>query len=370
MKVVLTALVIFIVVLNTGCWDSRQLRDITVVKSAGYDTDDEEQQIEVTFSSPIPEKYRTTERAQIVSALGHTPRNARDNLEAEVSETLDLSKLRVLMIGEELASNDLYPPLDVLYRDPRSALAAKLVIVEDKAKDLVDLRLEDRPRTSELIAELIKAAEEKTMLPITNIQLICPPLFDRGQDAMIPYLTVEEGSPHLAGVALFNDKQMTGTLSERETTMLLLMMDQLQQTASLTEKVHSDRENELENYVTIDVEEVNRNLDVTVNQATGQIEVPLKLGLFVNVIEYPLDDLDNEEKLNELSALLADNFTEKFQELTEKLKESNSDIIGIGRRIHAFHYPFWKEIEWKEVYPEVDFQVEVTVEIVRHGIIS
>ncbi|MCE7793578.1 Ger(x)C family spore germination protein [Salipaludibacillus sp. CUR1] len=369
MRAVLTALFICIIILNTGCWDSRQLRDITVVKSAGIDADEEDQLIEVTFASPIPEKYRTTERAQIVSALGHTPRHARDNLEAEVSEALDLGKLRVLMIGKELASEDLYPPLDIVYRDPRSALAAQIVIAEDQAKDIIDLQLEDRPRTSELIAELIKAAEEKTMLPITNIQLICPPLFDRGQDAMVPYMTLEEGNPHLKGVALFNDRQMTGSLSVKETTMLLLMMDKLQQTASLTEKVHSGRENELENYVTIEVEEVHRNLDVTINKATGQIEVPLKIDLFVNVIEYPLDDLDNEEKLNELSSLLSRNFTEKFQKVTEKLQDSNSDILGIGRRIHAYHYPYWKEIDWKEVYSEVDFQVDVTVDIVRHGIL-
>ncbi|PYZ94195.1 hypothetical protein CR194_01260 [Salipaludibacillus keqinensis] len=368
MKIMLVFLIIFTAIFCSGCWDARQLRDLTVLKSVGVDLT-EDDKIELTVSSPISEKHRTAARSQIFSTIGDTPRNARINLESEVSESIDASKLRAVLINEEIAKEDIYPPLDVFYRDPRSALAAKLLISKVNAKEIVQLTPEDRERTSEILGDIIQAAENQTMVPITNIQLICPDLFDLGKDAVIPYVTIKEDAPKLVGVALFNNLKMTGTLSLKESSALLLMQNQLNKKASLTEQVHSDEDIQMENFISFNIEEVKRDMEVIVNKHTGTVDVPLNLQIEVNVLEYPLDDLDTQEKLNALNDKLSARLTEQFGNVINKLQESNCDALGIGRRVHAFEYSFWKEHDWQEIYPKVNFQISVEVEIVRHGIL-
>lgn len=362
---------ILIIILLTGCWDSRQLRDITVIKSAAIDMieDAEEETIELTLSSPIPEKYRTTERVQVTTGRGHSTRNAKINMESEKSEKIDMSKLRALMISDNIARENIYPTLDVIYRDPRSPLAARLIIAEGKARDIVELSPEDKPRTSELVAELIDAAEIQSMLPKTNIQLICPLLFDRGSDGILPYMAINGDTPSLKGVALFDDLAMTGTLSLKESSMLMLMGGNLHDTASLTERVHDGKDMDTENYITIEVQKLDQSMEVKIDETTDQITVPVSVTLFANVIEYPMDDLDAQPKLDELSIELSGILTEKFQQVAEKIKEARSDVLGIGRRIHAYNYHYFQNIDWKEVYPDVDIQVDVEVEIIRHGIL-
>lgn len=368
MKPYLIILSVLLLLLTSACWDSRQLRDLTVVKSAGLDLI-EDGKVRVTLSSPIPEKYRTQERATVITSEGDTIRNAREHIESRKSEMVDTSKLRALLIGEELAKQDIYPPLDVFYRDPRAPLAAKVAITRNSAKTLVELRPDDRPRTSELIADLFHAAEKQTMIPITNLQLICPLIFDRGIDAVLPLVSMESGAVKLDGVALFNDKVFSGDLTIPDSTILLLMQDQLKRSASITSKVHDDDKIKMEDYVTVDVKDINRSLEIVIDKDTKKITVPLKLKMEVNVIEYPHDDLNTEEKIKKLNKKLSENMTKKVKEVADLIQEYNCDALGIGRRIFAFDNAFWDEIEWKEVYQDVEIKPEVEVEIVRHGIL-
>ncbi|WP_096188302.1 Ger(x)C family spore germination protein [Evansella halocellulosilytica] len=361
--------VFFVTFMLTSCWDSRPLRDITVLKSASLDLL-ENGSILITGSSPVPEKYHAEERVQIISAEGKTVRDARNGIDKKTSEIIDASKLRILVVGETFAREDIYPALDVLYRDPRSALAANIAIAKGSGTDIVKMRLKDKPRTSEFLADLLEAAEKQTLVPYVNIQLICPPLFDPGQDIIVPYIGATQGAPYLEGLALFSENSMVDTLNIEDSTMLLILKGLLGERAPFVERVHSDQPMKIEEFVSFHVKEMSREIDIEVDEHTQEITVPLTLELKIEVIEYPHDELHERETIVQLNEILSDHLTEKSVRILNKLQEINCDALGVGRRLIAFHHSVWDEETWRDVYPTITFEPDINVEIIRHGIIN
>ncbi|MBM7097164.1 Ger(x)C family spore germination protein [Bacillus sp. H-16] len=363
------SLCILCLILLSGCWDSRQLRDITIAKSAGLDLM-EDGLYQSTLSSPVPSKREAPERTEVVSGLGHTVREARMALDNKVSERIDIARLRVIVIGRDLAEESLYNPIDVMYRDPRGSLGAKIAIFNGMAQDIISKDLPDKPRTSEFIADLLETAEENSIVENLNVQLICPIMFDPGQDMVIPLMELnEEDESSLVGNALFNGEKMTGTLSPEDSVLLNLMKNVRGRNTFLTEKV-SEENAETEEFITLLVREADRNLKVDVNHAAKSVTAEVNLTMKVKVIEYPKDELHDPANVAMLNERLGRAFTAEAEQIFETLQEANCDALGIGRRVIAFHNQFWRENDWNEVYPDITIKPNVTVEIISHGIIN
>ncbi|WP_026689148.1 Ger(x)C family spore germination protein [Alteribacter aurantiacus] len=363
------SLICLCIILLTGCWDSRQLRDITIAKSAGLDLL-EDGKYQSTISSPVPKRYEAQERSQVVQGIGHTVREARMALDNKVAERIDTSKLRVLILGKSLAEDSVYNPLDIMYRDPRSSLGAKIAIFDGQAADLIETKLQDKPRTSEFVADLLTTAEHNSLVEYLNVQLICPIMFDPGQDMVLPYMSMDiNNNPYLNGNALFNGEKMTGSISPEDSVLLFLLKGEKGGSTYLTEKV-SEKHEEEEEFITVLLKESTRNLKVDVNQATNEISATVDLTLQVEAIEYPPDELHEREKVVQLNDRLSRALTAEAEQLFTTLQEANCDALGIGRHTIAFHNSFWRNNDWLKVYPEMTITPNVTVEILAHGIIN
>lgn len=63
--------------------------------------------------------YLTT----VLTTEAPTLRKARTNFSRIVDQKIDISKMRVMLIGDEFAQNSLLPYLDMFYRDPKKSFA-------------------------------------------------------------------------------------------------------------------------------------------------------------------------------------------------------------------------------------------------------
>ncbi|PYZ98736.1 hypothetical protein CR205_09220 [Alteribacter lacisalsi] len=358
-----------LLILLTGCWDSRQLRDITIAKSAALDLL-EDGKYQSTISSPVPKQHEAEERSQKVSGVGHTIREARMALDGKVSERIDTAKMRVLVLGEPLARTNIYPPLDVMYRDPRSSLGAKIAVYDGMGSELINSKLTDKPRTSEFLAELLDTAESNSIVDKVNVQLICPIIFDPGQDVVLPYLGMEGDTPRLIGGALFNGDTMTGSLSVEDSTLLMLMKGKLGSATFLTEKVHDDKEDMPSNFITLRLRDTLTKLQVDVNHETNEVTATVDLTMKVEAIEYPHDELHEKENIAKLNTKLEEKFNEEAEQIFSTLQEANCDALGIGRRVLVYHPDFWDSVNWNETYPNITIKPNIQVELIGHGIIN
>ncbi|WP_096434513.1 Ger(x)C family spore germination protein [Alteribacter populi] len=365
---VLLSLILLIIL--TGCWDSRLLRDITIVKSAGIDLL-EDGTFQSTVASPIPDVHEADERTQIITGTGNTILDARMSIDNQTAERVDIAKLHVLILGEELVRKRIYPALDIIFRDPRSSLGSKVAVFDGKAGELISRRLEDKPRKSDFLADLLETAENSSIVETLNVQLICPILFDPGEDIVLPYLSMgEDDQPYLKGTALFNGETMAGTLDTSDSTMLMLMKGEMGPNVLLTEQVYDNQDMDVQNYVTIKVKESVPTLDLEVKSSSKSVNAKFNHVLKVEVIEFPHDQMQSEEVIVDLNEKLSKQLTNKAETIFSKLQETNCDALGIGRKLFGFHHPYWEEVNWQDEYPNITFTSDVNVEIIHHGIIN
>lgn len=363
-------IIVLTMILSTGCWDQQLLKDERIAYIVSYDLDPSGK-IMSTISILDVSKSQSggDDYSEIHTVVGDTSRHTRDIIDREVPGRLAVSKLRVILLGEALARKGIYPILDVYYRDPRSALNAKIAVVQGNAKDMINQKLSGSMLIGDHYNTLIQSAENRTVVPKVNLQLICPKMLDVGDDFAIPYITNDARSPSISGTAVFNGDQMRGTLSSEDSLLYLLMDKELSKRASLTVKVNNEKGEKPENYLAMDIQKVKRKMKINVRNS-NQIQVKMDIKLMVSAIEYPRDHLNLKPTLSRLNKTLSEELTSRANSLIEKMQRLNHDGFAIGRRIMAYYPNTWEKLDWEEDYKKVQFDPKITVEIVNHGIIN
>lgn len=353
--------------LLAGCWDQHMMNNAVLVQVLSFDllSDDE---LQLAVSIPIIEEPsggpQGLVKSETFSEKGHTPRDIRRKIDNEIAGILDTSKNKLILFGEKMASTDIYPSLDVFWRDPRNSLGATLGVVEGKAVDLLNIKPNHETNVSEYIHEALTSAQEQSIIPNETIQTLASEMLDPGEDIVLPYLKVNnKKSAVVVGLALMNERKYSGNLPPQDSTLLLLMKNQKGKYARFTKKVHN--QDELSNYISFNVQHMKRKLQVQVKNE--KVFVKLNLNLKVNIEEYPKGDVPKE--IHRLSKVLSKELTQDAQRVITKLQEVNCDTLGIGRRLMAFAPKTWEKQDKKEYFKDIEFRTNVKVEVVSHGIV-
>ncbi len=344
-----------------GCWDQKLLKDTQLIMTVGFDlVNNENVKVFVTIPTITPQGK---EKLQITSAVGNTPRECIMKINRKISENTTITENRIVVFTEKAASENIYPFLDAMYREPVTAINARVAIVEDKLSDFIQLSSRQQEFPSEFLNKLVLAAEENSQVEKATLQSICSSMNDKGKDFILPILNEINSEIQVKGSALFHGKVMTGKLDIEEGTMYLILNNKIGKNARLNEKISRGHE-KLSDYVTINVENVKRKMHIIENK-DGQIEVDIDLKLNIEVEEYPKDHLFAEKEIQKLNNILSKKLTDLAYQTLKKLQEANCDALGIKRRLMAFKY----DVD-ETTYKNIKFKTNISVNIVNHGIIN
>lgn len=361
--------------LLAGCWDQRPIKDRNLIFGVGIDREEEN---DLTLTVEIPQEHQGSvsggggtqgqeqkvPQSLVLSEKGATIREIAYKLDRQIDGGLDISKLSVLMVGKESAQNDIYSLLDAYFRNSISPLNAKLLVIDGRADDFFRKEFKGQTLYSNYFFQLIKTAEAESVIPVTNMQLACNLLLDQGSDALIPLVSYnEEGkAAQISGTALFDGRSMTGTLTPEETSAFLIMVNKTEKEVPLTFSVEEGED------MTVSVVDSKAKLKVSELQ-NEKPSVKMSVEMEVEVIEYPPDHLNDETLKEEINQQLTQETEKLLYRTIEKMKQANSDGLGIGQRIMSKDPDVFKEMDWDEVYRELDIQIETKVNIKRTGVI-
>ncbi|WP_433742260.1 Ger(x)C family spore germination protein [Falsibacillus pallidus] len=362
----------------SGCWDQQPLRNARLVFASSFDLTEDNKILTTSDIRSLKGEVRGTENLQaanvFVEAEGNTLRDTRILMDKKLSGDFSPNKTRVLLIGDELAAKrELYPLFDILYRDPRSSLGAKVAIVEGSASELLKMNVVGEVLIGEEIFKLLQSVEVNTLAPIENVQSVCTKIFDEGQDFMLPYLSriqnQDEYAVDVTGVALFHNQKFTGkVLRGDEPSLILLLKEERKKYARFSIKVNPDALNG-QKYITIQVkkDKVHRHINIQNNRVQS---VTFDLDFDVIATEYPKNKLYSKKEINELNKKISKSMTECMNQAIKKLQDANSDVLAIGRDLISFHPEVWKQMDWHSEYPNIPIKAKVNVKIVDTGIIK
>lgn len=359
-------IILFIIpILLTGCWDQQLLVNRTLINGISFDVTEEGKIDASVRALNIQSKGGGQFEIQdeLVAAERPTTVGLGFDMDSKIAGEFDASKAHVVMIGEELAKKGIHPIIELFYRNMDSYMSSKIVISKGRAKEILAMEKE-KSAIAFFILQLLNGAESDTVIPKDTTFTVWKKILDPGKDMILPYLErAESNKIEVAGVALFNDDQYTGTtLSKEKSSILLLLMDQLSKSNRMALVLDPESNGQSISFSTRDLR---RRLEVQVdkeNKITCKIDVKMN----VEVGSYP-QDFKKELNIKKLNKELSDELTKQAKEITNTLLEANCDALGIGRRISSFHSELWKKINWNEEYKKVQIEPKVKVNIIKTG---
>lgn len=343
-----------------------------MIYGEGFDLAPNGKLLSTTVIRDVPASEQQSPTNDIILSVGNTPREARDNADDEISKYLRAYKNRIVLIGEELAKQDIYTILDIFYRDPKSALNARIGVAKGKAADLFSLKKVGNVLIAEEMDELIKSKEATTTVPKVTLETIYPIMMDPGEDFALPYLEKKGKRVDVSRIAMFHNHQFTGTLSPDESTMYLFLKNKKGKAARFTRKISGSKGHQIgQDFLSFNVDKSKRKMKVLI-QSGNQITVNLNLKWKVSIVEYPKDRLYDKKLVAQLNQYLTKEMNNLVKETLEKMQKARCDGLGIGRQLMAFHPEVWKnqKKDWGSNYQKVHFAPTIQVEITSKGIIN
>lgn len=375
-KILVISSIILCLILLTACWDQRLLKDLKLVFIVGFDKGENDEilsSIAIRGSKKLSTGGTSGEATvAIVEGSGITLRDTRLELDRKIPGEFSPSKTRVYLLGEALAREDLYTIFDILYRDPRAPLGAKLAIVRDgDAANIIRMKTIKETLLTEAIQNLLENAEQRTLISNETVQSICPTMFDPASDFHLP--VIQKAGSHdieVSGLGLISDRNYTGvTLNPIESTLLLLLEGKKGKKTQLNLMVHPDEEKVRNRYMTINIGKAKQKMEVAVH-SLNNITVSIDLNLTATIVEYPKNDVVDKKVVDQLAKKAATSLEEQAKEIVKTIQLANSDVLSIGEEIKVHHHDSWKKLNWRETYPTIDIQPKVKVKIVGTGIIN
>jgi len=355
----------------SGCWDTREFKEVKLGITAAYDLTDDGV---YTNTILIPNVQNSAqgpgqESTQFLTATGSTPTDARRNIDRRLSSTYSPAQLDVVLLGSNLAKQDIYPYVDAYYRDPRMHLDVVPAVVKGSAKEALKVVPKSEVRPSEYIEGILESEVDTTNALETSLQAIGSELYEEGEDFSLPLLQVgDEGKTvSYEGLALFHDSRYTEKdIPFDHTTLFLLMKKTKGKIARINVKIFDGKKPEPDNYTTINVEDFSSKIKSKPDKQ-NKVRTDITLDLTVMISEYPQDHLSMSE-LPELKKRLEKVLTNQANETISIIQDANSDVFGIGRSIYG-HYPsYWEKLDWQKDFKEIKIVPHINVNIRSRGI--
>ncbi|WP_456272285.1 Ger(x)C family spore germination protein [Bacillus sp. AK031] len=350
---------LFSVILLTGCWDQEQLKDNRIVNGISFDTAEE------------PDKVLGTVRAIDIRSSGGGKFEIKDefyvseketvaqiemDLQNKVSGNMDAGKAFIIIVGDELAqTKGITSLLEPIFRSVNGYIASRIVISEGKGNEILSLKQKESPIVFEIDNLLIGGTKE-TYIPKETVFTVWNTLSDNTTDVFLPFIKKDEASNLLlAGSALFNGDKFTGqTLTTSQTSLLLILRDELGSGAKLTIEAE-----ELSQPFTIGIGNAKTKMDVT--KENGKISCTINAELNAKLLSYY--ESDTSMDINKLNKLASKELTTKAKELTDLLIKADSDALSIAKEFSTKYPDAWSPEKWKQDYQHVEVIPKINVEI-------
>ncbi|MFP3419303.1 Ger(x)C family spore germination protein [Bacillus sp. SIMBA_154] len=377
-KYMLTLLMCISLIFMPGCWDQNLLKNISLVLTSAVDQGEEDNaKFSITYrkvqqSQSMEQGNTGSYSTTVLTTEAPTLRKARTNFSRIVDQKIDISKMRVMLIGDEFAQNRLLPYLDMFYRDPKSPLLANLAVVQGgSCVELINQLLKEKLIVSDYLNNLITTASQSSLVAPKNIQNVRSKMLQTGEDFTLPLLHFDQSKQLISvkGVALFDNEKKKGELYGQDAILLTVMDGKMGSYATFTKKVRSDMKSKESNYITIQVTDSKRDIKI-VNPDHRDLTFSLNYEFTTSVLEYPKDNLDTDKNIEMLNKRLSAILTKEAEKVVAAVQEANSDVLSLGRKYRVRHYDEYMKMNWVTDYPKVKIIPKIKVNIKKTGITS
>jgi len=284
-------------------------------------------------------------------------------IKSKTDKELDLGHMKVIVISKDLAKENLFTTIDWFTRRRDIQEIAWICLSDSMAKDILNYHPKSEYIPSNNLLLLFGNEGTETPYVISDYLFsFWRDLSEPGIDPVLPMIKLvnNENTLEVQKSGVIRGKRL-GILLNRDETMLLNLF--------IKQKVKSE----------INVKAKNYDFTIASSKAKVKYKINTKgstpiIDIFVS-LKGNLEEKHQEQQrvnLNSYEKITNRVYKKKFQKLLTKLQKAKTDPIGFGQRYEATHLgdENTKIEEWKRLYPQAKFNVQVTTKIDGTGIVK
>ncbi|MCA1029623.1 Ger(x)C family spore germination protein [Bacillus timonensis] len=374
-KKVLTIMLLFITLSTlTGCWDSVEIQERTLIYALAIDkpkTEKEEDRYELTIhiaeplalsDKPIP----GTEPIWNVSTTGSSLFECVRKFATIVARPGYYGHLQLILIGEELAKEGIADSLDLFFRDHEMRRRTKVVIVKGTGKEALQFKHRLIPIPGDYITTLTDEAVRKTsLMPISSTLGEFSVAYRSGTNFVLPNVKVKKNHVDMSGAAILRKDKFAGYISGEDVRAYRVVKGTFTKGAYLATPFEKEKEHPLSSF---EVKNMRTHIKPSVKNQTPHFEIEVLVE--GSLAEDGIEGFVSDKKLREIEQSLSDKLKKDTLAFIKKMQEEyKMDIFELGEEMRRHEYDYWKTVEkdWDEAFSKAEITLEVTTYIRRTG---
>lgn len=360
-------LIILICLLLSSCWDAKQLDNLYLVYGIGIDiSKDNPERYLVTVAAPTVHPDARELKIEI-SSEGTSLRNAQDNIQNKAAKRITYANTKVLFIGEEAAKRGVERHIDSLLRDPEGRGTIRLLVVEGRAADLIQIDPPGTPLVSLYIIDMLQQGHETTTIPFITIRRFNNSLKTDGIEPVIPFLKHgnKPGEFLINSISLFNQDKMIGKLDGIESYAFMVLTGEVQD-GFLTLPYPLGN---IDERPVLSLRVIGHKRQIRTEIKDSKFHIYHEISLITHISEYTSSESLFDEKVIEDMERAANIQLEAIcNDLIFKLQNQyKNDNIGYGRYVKVNHPDYFNANNWNEQFSHAAIHIKPNVKIKMVG---
>ncbi len=275
---------------------------------------------------------------------------------------------RAFVLSERFASKNPIEELGFLLHSPYTSINAPVVILDGSISELLD-----RPSRglTEKLSNFITMLESNGIMPNVSMMHFLLSSKEPLEDFALPVIKRSNGGVALEGALLFSRGQSSKKkLSSEQVRVLKMLLGSSNGRQKISAKfgdgVRRPFAGHTQDHIfafsvrrgssTIRISSQSKGLP------TAAVNVNMKIDIF---------DLDHKLQsfkpaaVNQMELVLKKYLEQLAMGTIKELQAANSDVLGIGLHIQAFHPKRWKTMNWREDYPQLQIEPKFDIQILN-----
>ncbi|MBS9802091.1 Ger(x)C family spore germination protein [Bacillus toyonensis] len=369
----------FFIIFLTGCGDRLDLEKQSISLIYGFDAKAKGKlivyHVNPIFNEDVERRYETHE------AKVHTPREAKATFNSSSGGLVSTEKLQIILFSTNfLKQEGAMPYLDVWYRDPKNTGNMRIVAVNGPISSIIYNNFKDKPALPEYLTDLINTNKLYNRTVFTTFHEFHRQTFNKGITPVISEIKKGKKDIVVTGSALLTSRGVYKmSLNRYESALLLMLQKKANTPVSLTMKIPSAsvesngnlKETEGDDFVTINVLTVKRNIDTGYNDNHFRFNTKMNFNVSISEMTFNMD-IDKVKDKKKLTSLITKQLHNDLNDLIHKIQKQQLDPFGFGDYARAFQYKEWKKVEddWPSAFSKASLKVTPTIKILENGIIK
>lgn len=372
MRKIAVILIVMLSLLQTGCWNAREINELAFVLSMGIDkTNDGEFKITAQIASPesyskTPSGTATGGKAKpfwMVSTTGKTVFEAIRNMASISSRRIFWSHIKVIIISERVARGDTLEIFDFFTRNVELRLRTLVAVTPEEAGKL----LEVVPEMEKDPAVYLETIIQNKNLTGKSYRIMLKDFLEDYLDPNVGPVTSRivvdksESRPVLktSGAYVFDGNKVIASLNEEKTRGLLWIKNQANDSVRITTCPYDDKP------VTLEIKKAKSSFKSYWDNGVPHFTINVKVDAIITE-QSCLTDFNDRKKLGELEKALEVNIRGDMESTITTAKELQVDFLGLSRIIHRQHKEEWHQIsysKWNKLFRNTEVAIDVKVNI-------